>query len=202
MKNSFKWMVLLLAYAVSTAATADVPIKFGQPAHGGSGCPQGSVSATLSSDRTVLAILFDQYVVEAGDQVGKTLDYKSCNIRIPVDIPQGWALSIIQADYRGYHFLPRGARATFSLQYSFGTGNSGRRVNRTAMGPLNDSYLVSDDIIAESYVTSRCGERTVFNVNSSIRTQTNRNGEQALVTLDSADLSSGILYQLQWKRCN
>lgn len=202
MKNSFQWIGLLFGLLIYQGAWAQgTPIRFGYPDHGGTGCPQGSVSTTLSSDGATLAILFDQYLVESGNTVGKTVDYKSCNIRIPVDIPHGWTLSVIRADYRGYNFLAnRNSSAVMSLQYSFGAGNSGRRYNRTFYGPLNDSYLISDQLPVESFVTSRCGERTIFNINTSIR-NVSRDGRQALTTLDSADLSSGIVYQLSWKRC-
>src|SRR3982750_1792818 len=61
---------LILVGGLPTFAHAD-DISLGQPGYGGTGCPGGSVSATLSPDAKSLSILFDQYQVEAGGDTGK-----------------------------------------------------------------------------------------------------------------------------------
>ena len=48
-------------------------IKLGVPGYGGSGCPSNSVSATLSPDSKSLSLLFDEYIVQAGGDTGKSL---------------------------------------------------------------------------------------------------------------------------------
>ena len=81
------------------AAHAEEPITLGEPGYGGTGCPGGSVSATLSPDATSLSLLFDSYQVEAGGETGKKFDRKSCNIAIPVHVPHGISISILSIDY-------------------------------------------------------------------------------------------------------
>ena len=66
-------------------------ISLGLPGFGGTGCPGGSVSATLSPDAKSLSILFDEYQVAAGGDTGKSFDRKSCNIAIPVHVPRAAA---------------------------------------------------------------------------------------------------------------
>jgi hypothetical protein len=107
--------MVLLSSPVALAQPA-APVTLGLPGYGGTGCPQGSVSATLSPDGTTLAILFDEYIVEAGGDTGVPFGRKSCNVSIPVHVPQGISISIISVDYRGFNFLPAGARSTFQVE--------------------------------------------------------------------------------------
>jgi hypothetical protein len=69
---------LAFASLFATFAHAD-DISLGQPGYGGTGCPSGSVSATLSPDSKSLSLLFDSNLVQAGGDSGKSFDRKSCN---------------------------------------------------------------------------------------------------------------------------
>ena len=68
-------------------------ISLGVPGYGGSGCPGGSASVTLSPDGKSLTLIFDQFIVEAGGPTGKRIDRKNCDIAIPVHVPQ-WKLNL------------------------------------------------------------------------------------------------------------
>ena len=94
MKKEF--LTVALFSLLSTSAMSD-DIYLGEPGYGGNGCPAGSASVTLSPDLKSLSILFDEFIVEAGGVDGKTLGRKSCNIAIPVHVPQGMSVSILTA---------------------------------------------------------------------------------------------------------
>ena len=102
-------MKFLLALAAvllgGTFAYAD-DISLGTPGYGGNGCPDQSVSATLSPDSKALSLLFDAYQVNAGGSSGHSFDRKSCNVAIPVHVPQGLSVSVLAIDYRGFNHLP------------------------------------------------------------------------------------------------
>lgn len=193
-------MVFVCMFAWQSARAAD-EIKLGYPGYGGNGCPAGSASVTLSPDQTQLSILFDQYIVEAGGSTGKAIDRKSCNIAIPVTVPQGWSISLFQVDYRGFNSLPVGARATMNAEYFF-AGSRGLRYSTMFRGPQAEDYMITDSMLAEALVWSACGATTNLRVNSSMMVQTNGRREQALSTVDSADVQAGLIYHLQWRRCN
>ncbi|HZY67241.1 MAG TPA: DUF4360 domain-containing protein, partial [Devosia sp.] len=106
MKKILAIAALLIGSSVAGASYAD-DIALGEPGYGGTGCPDGSASVTLSPDAKSLSILFDEYYVEAGGSTNKSLDRKSCNIAIPVHVPQGLSVSILNIDYRGYNSLPQ-----------------------------------------------------------------------------------------------
>jgi hypothetical protein len=188
----------ILVGGVTTIAHAD-DIALGQPGYGGTGCPGGSVSATLSPDFKSLSILFDQYQVEAGGTTGKSFDRKSCNIAIPVHVPQGLSISVLAIDYRGYNNIPVGGNTTFNVEYFF-AGTRGPVFNKVFGGPLDSDYTIHNELTAQAIVWSACGADVNLRTNSGIRVTT-KNNKQALATVDSEDVSAAIVYQLQWKRC-
>lgn len=189
---------LIVIGGLSTMAHAD-DISLGQPGYGGTGCPDGSVSATLSPDQKSLSLLFDTYQAEAGGDTGKSFDRKSCNVAIPVHVPQGLSVSVLAIDYRGYNNVPKGASTDFNVEYFF-AGSQGPSFKKTFKGPIDDDYLIQNQLTAQSIVWSACGADVNLRTNTSIRVTT-KNNVQALATVDSEDVKAAIVYGLQWKKC-
>jgi hypothetical protein len=183
--------ILLASLFVASTAYAD-DISLGIPGYGGSGCPSDSVSATIS--------LFDNYIVEAGGETGKSFDRKTCNVAIPVHVPQGRSVSVLAIDYRGFNQLPRGARSQFNVEYFF-AGARGPAFAQTFTGPKEKDYLISNKLVAESLIWSACGEDVNLRTNSSIRVNTSKN-QEAMATVDTQDVKAAIVYQLQWRTCS
>ena len=198
MKKILAIAALLIGSSFAGTAFAD-DIALGEPGYGGTGCPDGSASVTLSPDAKSLSILFDEYYVEAGGATNKSLDRKSCNIAIPVHVPQGLSVSVLKIDYRGYNSLPKGARSTFNVEYFF-AGKRGPKFSKNFNGSLDKDYLIKNKLKASALVWSACGADVNLRTNSSIRVRTKQNKE-ALATVDSQDVSAAIVYQLQWKKC-
>ncbi len=194
--GAFAISTLLSALTVTTALADD--IQLGTPGYGGTGCPVNSASVSLSPDQKALSILFDQYVVEAGN--GRSMDRKSCNIAIPVHVPQGYSISVFQVDYRGFNSLPAGARSQFNVEYFF-AGSRGIRQTKSFFGPAANLYELTDNLAAEALVWTPCGADTNLRVNTSMLVQTNRAQEQAMATVDSADVTAGLVYHISWRAC-
>ena len=191
---------LVLAGATAFADGAPGGISMGQPILGGSGCPAGTASAVLSPDGNSLSILFDQYQANAGGPGGQRFDRKNCSIAIPVHVPQGFAVSILAIDYRGFNALPAGAESTFDVEYFF-AGSQGPGFSKSYYGPLNDDYLFHNDVVATSVVWSACGADVNLRTETSIYVATDPQLDQAMATVDSADVSASVVYALQWKQC-
>jgi hypothetical protein len=198
MKKILAIAALLVGGSFAGASYAD-DIALGQPGYGGTGCPDGTASVTLSPDAKSLSILFDEYYVEAGGATNKSLDRKACNIAIPVHVPQGLSVSILTIDYRGYNSLPSGAKSTFAVEYFF-AGTKGPTFSKSFNGALDKDYTITNKLQAQALVWSACGADVNLRTNSSIRVQTKQNKE-AMATVDSQDVSAAIVYQLQWKQC-
>lgn len=194
---------LVTAFAVLMAAQAHAQssaLRLGEPAYGGTGCPAGSASVSVSPDQSAVSILFDQFLTEAGRTNGRRMDRKSCNLSIPVYVPQGYSVALFQVDYRGYNGIPGGAYNRFDAEY-FWAGSRGPRISRQFYGPLNDVYTLTDNLVATSQVWSPCGASINLRVNASMMSTTNNRMDQTIGTVDSADISSGLVYHLQWRRC-
>lgn len=199
--NVFKKVALLLTLSTMQLAFADLnDIQLGTPAYGGNGCPGGTASVTLSQDAKSLSIIFDQFIVEAG-KANRTMERKSCNVAIPVHIPQGFSVSIIDVDYRGYVSLPAGAQARLTAEY-FLAGSAGPRYDKLFIGQTDTDYNFSNVIGAQAVVWSACGADTILRVNAAMLVRTNRYGDEATATVDTADFKAGMLYKFQWKRCS
>ncbi|MEZ0393300.1 MAG: DUF4360 domain-containing protein [Pseudobdellovibrionaceae bacterium] len=188
-----------MGLVISSAAFAQ-QLSLGQPAYGGSGCPAGTASATVSPDGSAVSILFDQYVAEAGSN-GKRIDRKSCNLAIPVNVPQGYSVALLKLDYRGYNAVPSGGRNQFNVEY-FWAGSRGPSLRRTFTGPENDTFTLTDELVASTLVWSACGAQVNFRVNTSMVAQANSRLDDTIASLDSADVSGELLYHFQFRRCN
>lgn len=193
-------MLLLSALMLSAPVFAADDISLGEPGYGGTGCPAGTVSATLSPDAKSLSLLFDQYQVAVGGETGKSFDRKSCNIAIPVRVPQGLSVSVLKIDYRGFNQLPQSASSQFNVEYFF-AGTRGPSFQRKFRGPLTEDYLINNNLTVQAIVWSDCGADVNLRTNSSMRVQTVSNRE-AMASIDSQDVSAGIVYQLQWRQCS
>lgn len=190
---------LLSTIILSAPVFAADDISLGKPGYGGTGCPEGTVSATLSPDAKSLSLLFDQYQIAVGGTTGKSFDRKSCNIAIPVHVPQGMSVSVLKIDYRGFNHLPTSASSQFNVEYFF-AGTRGPAFQRIFRGAIDEDYLINNELTAESVVWSGCGADVNLRTNSSMRVKTVANKE-AVTSIDSQDVNAGIIYQLQWKKC-
>lgn len=194
---------LLVGFAMVIVAATQAEaagLKLGVPAYGGTGCPAGTASLTLSPDETELSVLFDQFVAEAGSTTQKRIDRKSCSLSIPVQVPQGYSIAIFQVDYRGFNAIPYGAYNKFDAEY-FWAGMRGPKISRLFSGPLVDNFTVTDQLIASALVWTACSDSVNLRVNASLLAQTNRAMEQTTSSIDSVDVSSGLIYHIQWRRC-
>ena len=198
--NMRKSVLSLAAMVLCAPVFAIDGITLGEPGYGGTGCPAGSVSATLSPDATSLSLLFDKYQVGVGGSTGKSFDRKSCNIAIPVRVPQGFSVSVLKIDYRGFNQLPQAASSQFNVEYFF-AGTRGPSFQRKFSGPIQEDYLINNELTVQAIVWSPCGADVNLRTNSSMRVQTVANRE-AMSSIDTQDVRAGIIYQLQWRSCS
>lgn len=198
MKMKLASIAALGALVIAAPAIAN-SITLGIPGYGGSGCPGGSVSTILSPDQRSLSLLFDEYQVSAGGSTGRSFDRKSCNVAIPVHVPQGMSVAVLAVDYRGYNHLPSRAMSQFNVEYFF-AGGRGPSYRRTFYGQLDSDYTITNELVAHSLVWSACGADVNLRTNSSIRLSTVNNAE-ASASVDSEDINAAIVYHLQWRTC-
>ena len=183
---------LLVSMMIASQAFAD-GLKLGTPSYGGSGCPAGSVATILSPAQDTLSLLFDSYIAQAGGDTGKSFDRKACALAIPVRVPQGYSVAVFKVDYRGANIIPQGASGRFSAEY-FWAGVRGPKIQRYFSGPQNQDFTLTDELLARTIVWAPCGQSVTLRVNSSASVQTNDRFEQVVSRLDSADVTTAVIY--------
>jgi hypothetical protein len=87
--------------------------------YGGTGCPSGTVSSILSDDRTIMTLIFDEFVASIGPGIRITEARKNCQLNLNLRYPGGFQYSIFSADYRGYAYLEKGVTGTQRSAYYF-----------------------------------------------------------------------------------
>ena len=182
--------VLLLAMPAQAAS-----LSLGRPGYGGTGCPGGSASVSLSRDGKSLTVRFTRYAVSAGGSTGRTFDRKSCSLAIPVKVPAGKSVSILAIDFRGYNSLPTSAKSEFRVEY-FIAGGQGPVFVRSFNGPRQGTFQTSDKLTARSVVWSACGAGVTLRTNSSLKVTTS-GGRAASASIESQKVKSAIVFTLQ-----
>lgn len=176
--------VLATVTQVSQAAPSENTVYFKAPAIAGNGCPAGTTDFAITPDGQTLSILFDAFSAQPGN--------KTCNIAIPVHVPNGYQVSLMTADFRG--FVQGSAELRRSYFFAGQTGPS-------LVTPMNDAggkdYTQRDSLITSSNSFAKCGEDVNLRVNSRIMTK-NRN---SMISVDSLDLQNGMIFHLQYKKC-
>lgn len=199
MKNVIITILLSLVF-IQTAVYAQSNLELGYPGYAGSGCPAGSASVTLSPDGTSLTLLFDNYVAQAGGSSGLSMDRKNCNISIPVAVPDGYSVSILTVDYRGFISLPFGGSGRFSAEYFF-AGSRGPIASRNFIPGREENFTITNRLGVEAMVWSSCGADVNLRVNTNMLVRSNRYLDEAMGVVDSADFQTGIIFHLRLRRC-
>jgi len=170
--------------------------------YGGTGCPQGSVSQSLSDDRTTFTLIFDSYIASVGPGVLLSESRKNCQLNVNLHIPQGWQYSIASADYRGYVELDKGVTALQESTYYFQGDTNQVSSPANFAGPVDKDYLVHVEIPFTSVVWSSCDVVRPINANTQVRISTIGNPKgSGMMTTDSIDGKIEHKLSFAWKRC-
>ncbi|MGH1397552.1 MAG: DUF4360 domain-containing protein [Trichormus sp.] len=178
---------LMAAYVSPAFANSKVEILGAE--YGGNGCPAGSASVSVSPDGQELSILFDKFAALGNNAAERR---KNCNLSIPIKVPQGFQISLYDADYRGY--VAPSTTGRLRAEYFF-AGQRGPVFSRTFRGEVD--YNVRDSLETVANVWSRCGDSLNMRVNASMTAS-----GQGMATVDSFDLAHrGLVYHIQYRRC-
>lgn len=170
-------------------AFASAKVEILGASYGGSGCPNQSASVSVSPDGQELTILFDKFTAQGNIAAERR---KSCNLSIPIKVPQGYQISLYDADYRGY-VAPR-TTANLRAEYFF-AGSRGPVFSRTFRGETN--YNVRDSLQTVANVWSRCGDSINMRVNAAMTAS-----GSGMASVDSFDLTHrGLVYHIKYRTC-
>jgi hypothetical protein len=179
----------LVSAPITPAFASSNKVEILGASYGGSGCPAQSASVSVSPDGQELSVLFDKFIA-LGNNASQSR--KSCNMSIPIQVPQGYQISLYDADYRGY--VAPYTKAALRAEYFF-AGNRGPVFQRNFYGEAN--YSVRDKLATVANVWSACGDSVNMRVNASMSAR-----GQGMATVDSFDLSHrGLVYHIKYRAC-
>jgi hypothetical protein len=186
--KSFLAAATLIAASVGPAFANDKVEILGAE-YGGNGCPEGSASVGVSPDGQELSILFDKFIA-VGNKAEERR--KNCNLSIPIKVPQGFQISLYDADYRGY--VAPDTTGRLRAEYFF-AGQRGPVFSRTFNG--EQDYNVRDQLVTVADVWSRCGDSVNMRVNAAMTAS-----GRGMATVDSFDLAHrGLVYHVKYRQC-
>jgi hypothetical protein len=181
-------------------------LSMGTPSYRGSGCPQGSVSSSLSPDQRTLSVLFDAYTSRVSGASREMLSRVNCSLEIPFQVPPGFRVQVVQMDYRGFASLAQQSLATVSAT-AFIRGSDGRffpghkefRRGAVIRGPQQNNFMLTSRFMGPPW--SACGQPFTLVANSELGMRTNDPGE-SIASIDSLDaVALPVKLNLRWQRC-
>lgn len=175
---------LALAAGTASAAPSNNSVYFQAPAIAGSGCPAGTTDFAITPDGQTLTVLFDSFSADPGNV--------TCNLAIPVHVPNGFQVSLMTADYRGFVQ----GKAELRRSYFF-AGSTGPSLVTPLTSPGGKEYTQRDNLVSMTETFARCGQDVNLRINSRIRTRTNSSS----ISVDSLDLNNGMIFHLKYKKC-
>ncbi|KAK4170046.1 hypothetical protein QBC43DRAFT_340554 [Cladorrhinum sp. PSN259] len=189
---------------------ADAPdptkIQIVSASFSGNGCPQGSVSTTISPDKTVVTFGFDRFQTYIGPGFSPTEKTKNCQLHLNLKYPSGFQFSVVESTYHGYAQLEKGVTGTFYSTYYFSQDASATTTTQTSIAgggiwASGQVYTKADRIPTASYIYSPCGASGILNVNNRIALTTTNTTASGEITNDDATVAFTQQVNLQWRTC-
>ena len=194
-----------LAFGGTSYSAPSLKIKKIQT--GGTGCPNGTVTTSISNDQQAFTLIFDEFFVELAGR--RPSQRRACQIDLTMKVPAGWSYSIGTFDYRGYAYLEPGVQATQTAMYYF-QGGSNSPTFTTRFGgnqEFDDVYSVRDTIAIAAAVWSPCGVNRNLQIKTDLRLErrNRRSDAYGYISTDSIDgeVSTKYYYKFwwQWRKC-
>lgn len=165
----------------------------------GSGCPVGSAAVSVVTD-TTFWVVYDDYIVAAGNNPSPPDFRKSCHLNVLVGVPAGWTYGIASEEYRGFAELGTGAQGMLRTSYYFGGIPGTYAANHSLFGPMSNDYEFHD---AAPVVTfAPCHYSGSLNIISALRvlkgTDPSFFNE---LTLSTSELVPNSVFHLAFKQC-
>ncbi|KAL2070706.1 hypothetical protein VTL71DRAFT_13732 [Oculimacula yallundae] len=171
----------------------------------GNGCPQGSVSSTISPDRTVVTFGFDAFQTYIGPTAIQADKTKQCQIHLSLQYPGGFQYSVVDATYHGWARLDAGVTGTFVSSYFFSQAASQTCTTRSTITGKQwldgDVYTKQDLIESTAVIWSPCGANGILNVNNRIALSATNSKLTGELSNDDATVAFTHQLHVAWQPC-
>jgi len=187
-------------------AAAPSGVTISSVSFSGNGCPQNSVSTSISTDKTVVTFGFDSFQTYIGPGTSVSDHTKNCQLHLNLLYPSGFTFAVVDATYHGYAQLDSGVSGTFLSTYYFSQDASATATTQTTItgGGVwanGQVYTKDDQVPTASFIWSPCGANGILNVNNRIALSSSSSSASGEVTDDDATISFTHQVHLSWYHC-
>ncbi|KFA73419.1 hypothetical protein S40288_04197 [Stachybotrys chartarum IBT 40288] len=211
-----RFSLFALIPALALASPIDLPIVIDEPDPAliritgvnwsGNGCPQGTVSTSISADRTIVTFGFDAFQTYIGPGLPMSERTKNCQLHLTLSYPGGFQFAVVESTYHGYAILERGVTGTFFSTYYFSQDALATTTTRTSISgggewEFGNVYTKQDQIPTASVVWSPCGATGNLNINNRIGLTTTNATAFGSITDDDATVAFTQQMNMQWRSC-
>ncbi|KAK4199198.1 hypothetical protein QBC40DRAFT_176957 [Triangularia verruculosa] len=199
-----------VAQVVGNDGWANAPdpakIQIEKAGFSGNGCPQGSVSTSISPDKTVVTFGFDRFQTYIGPGYDPTAKTKNCQLHLTLKYPSGFQFAVVESTYHGYAQLEKGVTGTFYSTYYFSQDASATTTTQTSIAgggiwETGQVYTKADRIPTASYIYSPCGANGILNVNNRIALTSSNRTAIGEITNDDATVAFTQQVNIAWRTC-
>ena len=162
-----KRLPFIIAIALVSPAAAQSDLRFGELAAGGTACvAPGQVS--LEQTAQTLTLVFTSFNAEVSGGAVSVSARPTCNVGIPLEVPNGVSIAVAGSGYRFDVRLNPGSATTVSLE-TFLAGNRGPVLTRTMVGPVSGTFIGAQTVPPAERQWSDCGADVILRANTSLR---------------------------------
>ena len=208
-----KWFLILFSSALLVACNGggdshDLPfsdISINSATFSGAGCPGDDDEYIISEDKKVISILLGDYRAEAGFGTAGNTSRVTCNMAISLDVPMGYRVMLLDADFRGNVSLPDvGSFAEFKREYFFADGSSPILTDHWDGELFNESVQLFDGLEEYGGRLSNCGDDVILRTNTSLYITVPEDGDTSEIVIDSLDFKGRAQfdYHLDYVACD
>ncbi|CAI6340904.1 unnamed protein product [Periconia digitata] len=206
---AFLLPALALANPVPAAQSAAIDpslITILDHSYSGNGCPQGSVSNSSSTDKTVITFGFDQFQTYYGPGTQQKDWSKACQLHLNLKYPGGFQYAVVEATYHGWARLDKGVTGTFLTTYFFSQNAAATSTTRmTAQGggklAEGEVYTKNDKVETTAVVWSPCGTNGLLNINNRISLTSSNTSAYGELSNDDATVAFTQQVHVAWQPC-
>ncbi|KAH6864893.1 hypothetical protein J4E91_006749 [Alternaria rosae] len=202
--------VLAAANPLPQTTTDDAPpaeqITIVDTSYSGNGCPQGSVSTSTSTDKTVITYGFDQFQTYIGPGTVPADRSKNCQLHLNLKYPGGFQYAVVDATYHGWARLDEGVTGSFITTYYFSQDAGKTQTTRmSAVGGgalLNGQvYTKQDSVETTATIWSPCGQNGILNINNRISLTNKKSDQAGEMSNDDATVAFTQQLHVAWRKC-
>ncbi len=167
----------------------ELPVGIRSLAYGGTGCPEAEVALESGS----LSIVPSAMEIKAGPGVPASAGRKFCQLSLEVNLPSGYAYTLVPAHLAGSAHLDEGVEATIT-QLVYFDATSELTLSDLVKGPVDSEFVI--DSTSNERLWSTCGSSKAANVKVTANIRAPRE------TSGIVRVADGMKFDLLLKACD